>query len=99
MKKRIFVIAVIMLCLVLGLAACKKDTHKFSTDWSFDAENHWHECSQCDEVSDKAAHTWDEGKVTFEVIHPPSGNHPNGFPYRLRQALPELRQTVPSSIL
>lgn len=64
MKKRIFVIAVIMFCLVLGLAACKKDTHKFSTDWSFDAENHWHECSHCDEVSDKAAHTWDEGKVT-----------------------------------
>ncbi len=64
MKRRIFVIVTIMLCLVLGLAACKKDTHKFSTDWSFDTENHWHECSHCDEVSDKATHTWDEGLVT-----------------------------------
>ena len=73
MKKRFFVIAVIMLCLVLGLAACKKDTHKFSTDWTFDAENHWHECSHCDEVSDKAAHTWDQGSVTKEATSSEKG--------------------------
>lgn len=33
-------------------------THAFSADWSSDEENHWHKCSGCDDISDKAAHTY-----------------------------------------
>lgn len=40
-------------------------SHKAVTEWSKDAENHWHVCTAGDgEVLDKAAHDWDEGKVT-----------------------------------
>ena len=41
-------------------------THKFSSDWSSDATNHWHAatCEHTEEVSGKAAHTFGEWKVT-----------------------------------
>ncbi|MDR1697963.1 MAG: hypothetical protein LBR37_03580, partial [Erysipelotrichaceae bacterium] len=31
--------------------------HEFSTEWSSDENNHWHEC-ECGEISDLAAHTY-----------------------------------------
>lgn len=34
-------------------------THDWSTDWSKDDNNHWHECSICDEKKDEAAHTFE----------------------------------------
>ena len=36
------------------------------TSWEKDDDNHWHKatCEHTEEVKDKAAHTWDEGKVT-----------------------------------
>ena len=58
---------VIVLC---AFPACgKKDPaheHTFATEWSKDETNHWHAatCDHKEEVKDKAAHTWDEGKVT-----------------------------------
>ena len=64
MKKRIYVVLMIMFLLVLALAGCKKNKHNFSSDWSFDAQSHWHDCSHCDEVQDKADHSWNEGVVT-----------------------------------
>ncbi|MBO7080216.1 MAG: hypothetical protein J6W64_10565 [Bacilli bacterium] len=63
MKKRIIVIITVMFLLVLGLAGCK-GKHNFSSDWSSDATSHWHACSHCDEVQDKADHTWNTGEVT-----------------------------------
>lgn len=40
-------------------------THKFATDWSSDATNHWHAATCGHDVKqNEAAHTWDEGKVT-----------------------------------
>ena len=39
----------------------EKRGHDFKTEWSSNAEEHWHECKNCDEVADKAAHT-DENK-------------------------------------
>lgn len=41
-------------------------THTFAESWTFDEYDHWHECtySGCTEVSDKAKHVIDEGKVT-----------------------------------
>lgn len=34
--------------------------HAYGTDWSYNRENHWHECS-CGETSDMSAHIWDSG--------------------------------------
>lgn len=66
MKKRIYVVLMIMFLLVLALAGCKKNKHNFSSDWSFDAQSHWHDCSHCDEVQDKADHSWNQGEVTTQ---------------------------------
>ena len=38
-------------------------THSWSNAWSSDATNHWHKCSGCDEIKDKAAHTFGEWKL------------------------------------
>ena len=48
---------------------------EFSTDWSKDATSHWHACTKknCEEVADKANHTWDEGKVTTEATQEADG--------------------------
>lgn len=63
MKKSI--LTLLMLPLVIGLASCgeKQHEHSFSTAWSKDASNHWHECS-CGEKSDLAAHSG--GEATYE---------------------------------
>lgn len=42
-------------------------SHEAVTEWSKDADNHWHVCTADDgEVLDKAAHDWDEGRVITE---------------------------------
>ena len=40
--------------------------HKVSSTWSKDNTHHWHDCSQCDELLDKAEHTWDNGVITTD---------------------------------
>ena len=61
---------VIALAVALAFTACGGDdnvppgvtvpthTHSYSTAWSFDATQHWHECS-CGDKSDVANHTGD----------------------------------------
>lgn len=67
MKK--FVSLTMALCSVLSVgamfAACGHDC-EFATDWSKDATHHWHACveADCEEVADKAEHTWNAGEVT-----------------------------------
>ena len=41
-------------------------THSWKTTWTSDLEYHWHECSGCSEISDKAPHSWDDGTTTKE---------------------------------
>ena len=41
-------------------------THSWETTWTKDPEYHWHKCSGCSEIKDKAAHSWDAGRVTKE---------------------------------
>lgn len=59
--------------LALEMIGCQTDTdtheHTYSTEWSKDATNHWHAatCEHTTEVSDKAAHTFDEAVVTKET--------------------------------
>lgn len=36
-------------------------THEYSTSWSVDGENHWHECKICGARNDQSAHEWSNG--------------------------------------
>lgn len=78
MKKSIRAILSVVFVLVLGatmLVACNKDkgeetpeTHTYSTTWSHDASEHWHQCTQegHTDVADKAAHVYDKEVVADE---------------------------------
>lgn len=69
MKKRLLTILLSLVaatCLTFALTACgekktecEKNGHSFSTGWLNDATDHWHKCANCNEVSDKAAHVYD----------------------------------------
>ena len=39
--------------------------HDWSTNWSTDADNHWHECSRCHAISETGAHTF-----VWEIVRP-----------------------------
>lgn len=69
MKKRLLTILLSLVaatCLTFALTACggnktecEKNGHSFSTEWTSDTTDHWHKCANCNEVSDKAAHVYD----------------------------------------
>ena len=69
MKKRLLTILLSLVaatCLTFALTACggnktecEKNGHSFSTEWLNDATDHWHKCANCNEVSDKVAHVYD----------------------------------------
>lgn len=69
MKKRsIFAITVLMLTIVLFTACDKGEKHSFREEWSSDETYHWHSCADkdCNEIKDKAGHSWNGGNVTVE---------------------------------
>lgn len=80
MKKKLltFITAVMSVVFAFSLAACNggnettgwdgTHTHTYSEQWSHNDSEHWHTCTgaDCDEVIDKAAHTWDNGNITKE---------------------------------
>ncbi|MBQ6381368.1 MAG: hypothetical protein IJJ41_07210 [Clostridia bacterium] len=39
--------------------------HDWATEWSKDKTEHWHDCSRCSEVNDKAAHNYAEPTYTW----------------------------------
>ena len=73
MKRRIS-LALIAVLLLAVLASCGHEC-TFSDEWSSDANNHWHACTDknCTETKDSAAHTWDDGKITTEATHEAEG--------------------------
>ena len=80
MKKKLlaFITAAMSVVFAFSLAACNggnettggngTHTHTYSEQWSHNDSEHWHACTgaDCDEVKDKAAHTWDNGTITAE---------------------------------
>lgn len=50
-------------------------THKYSTEWTSDATNHWHAatCEHTTEVKDKATHSFNEAVVTKEATETEKG--------------------------
>ena len=50
-----------------------KIPHSYSTEWSKDASEHWHECS-CGSKADAAAHTYGDWTVTKEATETEAGS-------------------------
>lgn len=72
-------ISIVMMCIFL-MSACngnnsdpqtpggnQSHTHTWSEEWSSDEDFHWHTCTECDEIDEKKAHTWDDGIVIKEA--------------------------------
>ena len=77
------VLAMLMLAAGVLFAACDGEeedpptthTHIWATEWSSDAEKHWHACTGegCTAVADEALHTWDDGTVMEEATYEAAG--------------------------
>lgn len=78
MKKSLSVLLVICMLLAscLTLASCVHEC-EFATEWTKDADYHWHVCTDedCEEIADKAEHTWecDEGVITTKPTQDATG--------------------------
>ena len=57
---------------IVSVAVKVIHVHEYGTTWKSDKTHHWKEC-ECGEVSDKAEHTWDAGKVTKEATAKENG--------------------------
>ena len=69
--KRFFVFLSLM-TFALVLVACKH-SHQASSDWAYDATNHWHTCTGCDELLDISEHTYGEWSVVTEATETAKG--------------------------
>ncbi|MCH5172441.1 MAG: starch-binding protein [Erysipelotrichales bacterium] len=58
-----------------AMASCGGHTHHLAKEWSKDATKHWHDCSGCDDLVDKAAHAWGEWIVDEEPTETEKGSH------------------------
>ena len=51
-------------CTVCGAEYGDALGHDFTTSWTHDDNEHWKQCSRCDEKKDVSPHTWDSGTIT-----------------------------------
>ena len=52
-------------CTVCGAEYGDVLGHDFTTSWTHDDNEHWKQCSRCDEKKDVSPHTWDNGTITI----------------------------------
>ncbi|MCM0662587.1 pectate lyase-like adhesive domain-containing protein [Coprococcus sp. B2-R-112] len=52
-------------CTVCGAEYGDVLGHDFTTSWTHDDNEHWKQCSRCDEKDDVSPHTWDNGTITI----------------------------------
>ena len=73
--KKILSVLLVLCMLSVVLTSCVMHKCEFSADWSKDDTAHWHACTKknCEEVADKAEHTWDEGKITTAATQEADG--------------------------
>lgn len=53
--------------------ATRNTGHKFESKWTTDSKNHWHKCSVCGDVKDKASHTVSDWIVDKEATETTAG--------------------------
>ena len=51
-------------CTVCGAEYGNALGHEFTTSWTHDDNEHWKQCSRCNEKKDVSSHTWDSGTET-----------------------------------
>ena len=51
-------------CTVCGAEYGDALGHDFTTSWTHDDNEHWKQCSRCDEKDNAGPHTWDNGTIT-----------------------------------
>ena len=51
-------------CTVCGAEYGNALGHDFTTSWTHDDNEHWKQCSRCNEKKDVSSHTWDSGTET-----------------------------------
>ena len=51
-------------CTVCGAEYGNALGHDFTTSWTHDDNEHWRQCSRCNEKKDVSSHTWDSGTET-----------------------------------
>lgn len=71
MNKRMLAVALLAIVAVLCMAMVACNTaheHVYETNWSYNETEHWHKCTGCDEVSDKAAHSGGKATCTAKAI-------------------------------
>ena len=51
-------------CTVCGAEYGDALGHDFTTSWTHDDNEHWKQCSRCDEKKDVSPHTWNNGTIT-----------------------------------
>ena len=77
MKKQIGLFTAILFAVSTLMMACKAEvhTHTFSSKWTGDETNHWHEatCEHKDKVIDKAKHTFGDWITTKEATEEAEG--------------------------
>lgn len=52
-------------CTVCGAEYGDALGHDFTTSWTHDDNEHWKQCSRCDEKKDVSPHTWENGTITI----------------------------------
>ena len=52
-------------CTVCGAEYGDALGHDFTTSWTHDDNEHWKQCSRCDEKKDVSPHTWDNSTITI----------------------------------
>lgn len=58
-----FVLIVVAICTTISLTGCANGKeHTWATEWSSDNTYHWHKCTSCNEVKDKAKHKYVSNK-------------------------------------
>ena len=76
MKKILLIILILAAIAVAAVLLLPGEAqHEFSTEWTNDANNHWHACLDegCTEKSDEAAHSFGEGKETTPATEDAEG--------------------------
>lgn len=78
-KSKYFVLFAAVFAFVVGITGCEveseKHEHTFSKEWTSDKVSHWHEatCEHKNVISDKAAHTFGEWKITKQATESEEG--------------------------
>ncbi len=71
MNKRMLAVALLAIVAVLCMTMVACNTaheHVYETNWSYNETEHWHKCTGCDEVSDKAVHSGGKATCTAKAI-------------------------------